>query len=50
VRQRSAACQALVDRIVDDWRRRREAQDGADDLTADELDAEIDALTGEIDP
>ena len=50
VRQRAAARESLVDHIMEAWHQREQALDHADDLAADEADAELDALTGEIDP
>jgi hypothetical protein len=50
VRERAAARESLVSRIVDAWHQREQALDRADDLTADEADAELDALSGEVDP
>jgi hypothetical protein len=50
VRQRAAARESLVSRIVETWHQREQALDRADDIAADEADAELDALTGEVDP
>jgi hypothetical protein len=47
LRQREAARDSLVARIGAAWRRRRQAQDRADDLASDEADAELEALTGD---
>jgi hypothetical protein len=49
-RQRAAARESLVARILEAWHRRQDALDRADDLAAEEADAELDAVTGEIDP
>jgi hypothetical protein len=50
LRQRTAARDDLVSRIVEAWHQREQALDRADDIAADEAEAELDALTGEVDP
>src|SRR5260370_23210829 len=50
LRQREAARESLVSRIVDSLHQREQALERADDIAADEADAELDALTGEVDP
>jgi hypothetical protein len=50
LRQWTQARESLLSRIVEAWRQREQARDRADDLAADEAEAELDALTGEVDP
>ncbi len=47
-RQRSAAREALVDRLVDTWQQRERARARGDELDVEELEAELDALSGEV--